>query len=302
MDEHFPFLQTILAHPDEDTPRLVYADWLEEQGQMDRAEFVRVQCSRARLPLRDPVRKELAQRERELLFRHATAWRAGLPPLAHLVWRFWERGCMAAVQVNHVGALCLQADEIFAAAPVQTLIFWRIDDEAAGSLAQEPFLQRIRRFIVRGGDLTWRGLKLLSESNYLGGLKELRLEHQRLGDAAIDVLSSSPILTGLEQLCLIGNGITDHGLKTVLASPHLRSLTVLDLSYNRITAEGLESLAERETSGQFNLLDLRGNILNDLNPSRFAGIKQRLGDSLLVDVYIPVGTLAGPCSYDRRAL
>lgn len=36
-------LDAILADPEEDTPRLVYADWLEEHGQGERAEFVRVQ-------------------------------------------------------------------------------------------------------------------------------------------------------------------------------------------------------------------------------------------------------------------
>jgi uncharacterized protein (TIGR02996 family) len=34
----------ILAHPDEDTPRLAYADHIEEQGDSARAEFIRLQC------------------------------------------------------------------------------------------------------------------------------------------------------------------------------------------------------------------------------------------------------------------
>lgn len=36
--------RAILADPDDDTPRLVYADWLQEEGDDDRAEFIRVQC------------------------------------------------------------------------------------------------------------------------------------------------------------------------------------------------------------------------------------------------------------------
>ena len=48
------FIQKILANtdaPDFDEhgnasgPRLVFADWLEEQGEGDRAEFIRLQCS-----------------------------------------------------------------------------------------------------------------------------------------------------------------------------------------------------------------------------------------------------------------
>lgn len=41
---HAQFLQAIIEAPDDDTPRLVYADWLEEYGgDLARAEFIRVQ-------------------------------------------------------------------------------------------------------------------------------------------------------------------------------------------------------------------------------------------------------------------
>jgi uncharacterized protein (TIGR02996 family) len=43
----------VIAHPDDDAPRLVFADWLEEHGtkvDVARAEFIRVQCELARLP------------------------------------------------------------------------------------------------------------------------------------------------------------------------------------------------------------------------------------------------------------
>jgi uncharacterized protein (TIGR02996 family) len=42
MNHDDAFLQAILDAPDDDTPRLVYADWLEEYGQPDRAAFIRV--------------------------------------------------------------------------------------------------------------------------------------------------------------------------------------------------------------------------------------------------------------------
>jgi len=40
----------ILAEPDEDVHRLAYADWLDEQGDPARAEFIRVGCELARTP------------------------------------------------------------------------------------------------------------------------------------------------------------------------------------------------------------------------------------------------------------
>jgi uncharacterized protein (TIGR02996 family) len=67
------FLAAVAAAPDDDLPRLVAADWLEESGDADRAEFIRLQCELA-LP-GDPDRAErLRTREREFLNSPAAAW------------------------------------------------------------------------------------------------------------------------------------------------------------------------------------------------------------------------------------
>ena len=74
------FLQAILEQPDDDTPRLIYADWLEEQGD-PRGEFIRIQCALAGLPPDDARRPELGAREAALLESHREAW---LEPLRGL--------------------------------------------------------------------------------------------------------------------------------------------------------------------------------------------------------------------------
>jgi uncharacterized protein (TIGR02996 family) len=43
------FLTSIGERPDDNLPRLVYADWLEGEGQKDRADFIRLQCELASL-------------------------------------------------------------------------------------------------------------------------------------------------------------------------------------------------------------------------------------------------------------
>lgn len=48
--ERAAFVRAICAEPACDTARLVYADWLDEHGELERAEFVRVQVELARLP------------------------------------------------------------------------------------------------------------------------------------------------------------------------------------------------------------------------------------------------------------
>ena len=47
------FLEQITVNIDDDGARLVFSDWLEEQGEQERAEFIRVQVQRARLPTWD---------------------------------------------------------------------------------------------------------------------------------------------------------------------------------------------------------------------------------------------------------
>jgi uncharacterized protein (TIGR02996 family) len=49
-------LRAILDDPEDDTPRLVYADWLEEFGDAARAEFIRVQISIAKVGPMSPGR------------------------------------------------------------------------------------------------------------------------------------------------------------------------------------------------------------------------------------------------------
>jgi uncharacterized protein (TIGR02996 family) len=56
----------IVAHADEDTPRLAYADWLDENGDPDRAAFIRVQCRLAEMSPAEPDWVDLTERQLEL--------------------------------------------------------------------------------------------------------------------------------------------------------------------------------------------------------------------------------------------
>jgi len=69
MDDETAFLRAILAAPGDPLPRLVYADWLEEQGDADsarRAEYLRAECRLDGLPADDPARRRLQDRLGEL--------------------------------------------------------------------------------------------------------------------------------------------------------------------------------------------------------------------------------------------
>lgn len=59
MDEMKPFLQAIAQDPEDDAPRLAFSDWLEERGESDRAEFIRLQIELANM---DPTDEGYAEK------------------------------------------------------------------------------------------------------------------------------------------------------------------------------------------------------------------------------------------------
>jgi uncharacterized protein (TIGR02996 family) len=67
--ERKQLLAAIRANPDDDAPRLVFADWLEENGEPDFAEFIRVEIERDRLS------HDYDYPRREALHKHSDALR-----------------------------------------------------------------------------------------------------------------------------------------------------------------------------------------------------------------------------------
>ena len=79
--EEAALLRAVADAPEDDAPRLVYADWLEEHGQQARAQFIRLQLARAALEDHDPRAQELQERCRELTAQRGTEerWTPRLP-------------------------------------------------------------------------------------------------------------------------------------------------------------------------------------------------------------------------------
>jgi uncharacterized protein (TIGR02996 family) len=105
------FLKEIVEHPDDDAPRLVYADWLVEQERVE-GEFINLQIQRAR----GKTTKAAKDREAELL---ATERTALLGPFA---------GCMAKSGLRfHRGFLVAGRATSDVPAHVLTRLFERVE-------------------------------------------------------------------------------------------------------------------------------------------------------------------------------
>ena len=73
MSDELLFLRNIADHPDDNLPRLIFADWLEEQGD-PRSELIRVQCRLQGMEEDDPEYTALKRRERAIAPGCARRW------------------------------------------------------------------------------------------------------------------------------------------------------------------------------------------------------------------------------------
>src|SRR5262249_35011121 len=126
MTEEQAFVEAIAAEPEQDAHRLVYADWLEDHEEPERAEFIRAQCELARLD--EAARANgagPARRARQLLKRHERAW---LGPLTRFC-RGWEfrRGLLEVVTIEARDFL-EHALRLFRSAPVRHIRFLNARD------------------------------------------------------------------------------------------------------------------------------------------------------------------------------
>lgn len=273
MSTETALLRAIRDMPDEDTPRLIYADFLDEEGYSPRAEFIRVQIERAQLPEHDPRRAPLEDREHELLGEYECAW-LGVEPdqVNELAGWVFERGF-----VNEVAAppsfMNGPGTDLCAAHPVRR---WRVTSgrgtdfpEDLREAGQRPWCSRLETLDLSGWYATLGELSgfLGSRSNF-ALLRELNLTHREPLGTLPEIIEFAPFRDQLKSLrCghvgyeggrldvpeflrALGTNcrletfaapvsllMTDD-VRDLLASDAMASLVSLDLHANQIEADG----------------------------------------------------------------
>lgn len=111
MDMNAAFLAAIYESPEDDAPRLVYADWLEEFGQPERADLIRLEC---RMAKGEPYSSDEDDRAFDLVEEHSKAWTAHLPQAESVTWQF-HRGFPEELQIEV--AFLLDRWHVWAAVP-----------------------------------------------------------------------------------------------------------------------------------------------------------------------------------------
>lgn len=293
MTESDAFLAAIAGRPDDDLPRLVYADWLDDHDEPARAEFIRVQIELARLPLNDPRRPELAARERRLLTDHRDAWR--LPQFPDQVQTF-RRGFVERIAAT--GEWLLAHPHSLPAAPLVCALKIVNAASAGAALAGLPGLDRIARLdlsnTLPGGGFS---IPAFLTDAALGHLRTLNLGLCGLWPWAVLPLLEVDRLGQLDRLDLWGNPFGDEGVTAIAASPNLANLEHLDLSAheqpfaNCVHADGAAALAASGTLTKLRTLDLSDHYIGDAGLISLVGSPNSRNLKRLAVAYNDVGLL-----------
>ena len=272
MSTEAALLRAIRDMPDEDTPRLVYADYLDEDGYSPRAEFIRVQIERSQLPDRDPRRVPLEDRAHDLLAEHERAWLGVAPDDVDGLteWEF-DRGFVHEVAASPVFMRTAGTD-LCAAHPVRR---WRVQSGEGDTVADlrdagqrgwfgrlealdlsgcyadlgelGGFLARSHFDRLRELDLTGRGpLEPLPELLEFAPFRD-RLKVLRCGDEGAGVggrLDAQELVRALgnrcrlEELAVTWAVMTADDLRDLLAADVCSQLASLHLHANHIAPDG----------------------------------------------------------------
>ncbi len=247
MSDEEALLSAIAANPAEDTPRLVYADWLDEHDHHIRAEFIRLQIDIAGKQEQETLSwrflrmqyPTLVERHDELIAKHRDELLSSLAVLPPNTKIGFERGFASgitltvhdflthapalgtampavSVEVSLVGARLLDfLNSIFLGCVTGISLFdsWFVENRLAG-----PWPLPLGSF---------------GEINLLSRLESLDLSGCGVGDGDMGLFRDWPI-PSVTKLNLANNAITDTGITLFMNSSWPRTLRELHLNRNPI--------------------------------------------------------------------
>jgi uncharacterized protein (TIGR02996 family) len=171
------FLKALLAQPEDDTLRLVMADWLEEHDLPARAEIIRVQVELARGVDDRARRSTLELRQRELLLAYEREWAR---PIAEILdckpdeWRAWvfRRGF---VEYFHLPAAVLirRGEQLARLTPVREIFLRPCNSANIVALCKCPWLRSVTSLYLPATQLTESAIRALIKCPYLENLRVL---------------------------------------------------------------------------------------------------------------------------------
>ena len=286
MSEGDDLYRAILDSPEDDAPRLIYADWLDEHGQPERAEFIRVQCAMARIPEGTGRWRSLNQQAQALERQWRVVWTA--PAQERVLEARLARGFVDAVRLT-VEQFAFAAEALVRLEPVRVWEFaatsMLLNRMSFERLAADPALSVVRA-LNTGKFVPDELVQSLAQSHYLTGLRTLVVPNRSPSpESIISLLDAARRLDQLEmqdvhgpafrelwrrgapirlrRLSMVNSRVADQTVRSLAESAALVLVESLRLDGNEISVRGADAVASTDHLTNLQELSLAGNPIGD---------------------------------------
>jgi uncharacterized protein (TIGR02996 family) len=241
----------IVAEPEDDTLRLIYADWLEENSRPERAAFVRAQVWAAQA---EPYSPEALKHNRladRVSLAQRTEWAKTVSSRVS-EWRF-SRGFVEHVAI-HAASFPRNAASVFAVEPIRSVqvVRFAFGNASPEEVTLRPFfevpeLARVTRLDFRQVHLSEAGdFDPLTECRHLGNLTDLCLRETPVPPGWLGTMLVGPAFPALAGLDLTDVSHLGPRLADMLPRADHRRFRRLDVSRVVFTSDQIQrALAAR---------------------------------------------------------
>jgi uncharacterized protein (TIGR02996 family) len=298
MSDRAALYAAVCANPDDDTPRLVFADWLQEHGEEKRAAFIRAEVENhnrqnADTPAATVWRffkdcnfddlgnidwSQVAAELGELQAAERAAKKSryslkkkseGLPRVKGVEFREVERGFYSAVWVKNTESFVKNLDAIFRAAPITHIDFRSEDltEEHAREFVDSGHLAQVRSLGFIEGCAP-EALRVIGGHRDAGGVSLLEVWADADASNQLTALAAGKHWTGLTRLEVMDFDDVDDpqeaasGFAEMIRRPQFRKLRRIDAWGNDLDSQVARAIAKAGLT-ELRHLDLAFNSIGE---------------------------------------
>lgn len=239
------FLAAVIADPDSDGPRLIYADWLEENGDEARAELIRIQCALAGATDEELEQHPQSRRNAVLLSQNYDRWTL---PLNRILFPGGEADWWQPIRT-----VLSRAADVLQFGP-----YWWSDRYVNRLLGRNWQFRRgfPQKLNARSGIILPVAAEIVSRTPLRSLSVQLDQSH-----TIFDVTQNKDWKC-LRSLSVVGNGGPPVGLSEAVIAPNLANVRSFSLQNFSFVRSDFELLAASELLDRLERLNISASLAN----------------------------------------
>jgi|GEM_PF-3298940 uncharacterized protein (TIGR02996 family) len=249
------FLEEIIKDPNNDDPRLIYADYLEENGD-PLGELIRLQCDMAKMRGDEPEFPALEKRQFALLKKHKPRWTESVAEMTRTakVYRGFVRDVVLGAK-----QFIAHHKTLFERAPIQKATVVKVSSKSYAEFAECESLAKLDSLKLSDLPIEASEFSELMASPYLANLKGFSISVHGTNEGIYRAIGKSRMAQEVRELDFSWNGMESDGLIALLEGGNFHKLKSLSCDMDGISDDGLMAVANSSCLANLQALHLSRN-------------------------------------------